>query len=158
VLGYQGGLPFDDGSVQGIFTEHCLEHLTLEECRKVLREFRRILKKGGIARIVVPDGELYANLYLDSKSGKEVHFPNADRMVESRPGGADLKTPMFYLNDIFCNYGHKFTFDAQTLVVLLQEAGFKDMQKEGFMRGRDKKLLIDRIRRKEESLYIEAVA
>ena len=36
-------LPLPDASAEGIFTEHCLEHVTYDECLEVLRDLRRIL-------------------------------------------------------------------------------------------------------------------
>jgi hypothetical protein len=38
------GLPFPDGSMSGVYTEHMLEHLTLEQGRTVAREMRRVLR------------------------------------------------------------------------------------------------------------------
>src|SRR5450432_2927841 len=47
--------PLKDDSLEGIFTEHCLEHISFADCEKNLREFHRMLKPGGNLRIVVPD-------------------------------------------------------------------------------------------------------
>jgi predicted SAM-dependent methyltransferase len=44
VIDVRKGLPLDDCSVNFIYSEHFLEHLTYEEGRKVLEEFRRCLK------------------------------------------------------------------------------------------------------------------
>ena len=46
------GLPFDDDSVDEIFASHILEHLN--ELNFVMEECYRVLKKGGIMRIIVP--------------------------------------------------------------------------------------------------------
>jgi predicted SAM-dependent methyltransferase len=47
IIDIRKGLPLDDGSVNFIYSEHFLEHLTYEEGRKVLEEFQRCLKVGG---------------------------------------------------------------------------------------------------------------
>src|SRR3989338_820436 len=47
------GLPFGDGSLAGIYTEHMLEHITFDRVAPLLSEFKRVLKKNGILRIVV---------------------------------------------------------------------------------------------------------
>jgi hypothetical protein len=39
-------LPFEDNSVDFIFNEHFIEHLTVEESRKSLADFRRGTKTG----------------------------------------------------------------------------------------------------------------
>jgi len=143
------GLPFNNESVEGVFTEHCLEHLSLEKCKKALKEFHRILKKRKILRIVVPDGELYARLYIQSRTERNICFPAPE---------PNFKTSMFYLNRAFREFGHKFTYDAETLSLFLQEAGFSNIQRQSFMRGQDSQLLIDQERKKDESLYMEASA
>ena len=48
----QRGLPFDDESVDEIFTSHFLEHI--KDLNFVMEECYRVLKKEGIMRIVVP--------------------------------------------------------------------------------------------------------
>jgi hypothetical protein len=58
-------LPFPDASVDGLYASHILEHLDMREGRRVLRECRRVLKPGGILRIVVPDLENLCRYYLD---------------------------------------------------------------------------------------------
>ena len=49
------GLPLPSGSVDRVYCSHVLEHLSLEDCRKALRETFRILKPGGVFRAVQPD-------------------------------------------------------------------------------------------------------
>lgn len=58
-------LPFDDNVYDAVYSAHTLEHLPRNEAPRVLAEFRRILKPGGILRIVVPDLELMARTYLE---------------------------------------------------------------------------------------------
>lgn len=49
------GLPFDDASVDGIYSEHFIEHLSQGQGLAFFRECRRVLKPGGIVRIATPD-------------------------------------------------------------------------------------------------------
>src|SRR5882672_9376986 len=42
------GLPFADRTVEGIYSEHFVEHLTQEEGLGFLRECRRVLKPGRV--------------------------------------------------------------------------------------------------------------
>ncbi len=51
-------LPIEDRSVDLLFTAHCLEHIGDRATRNVFREARRILKEGGVFRVVVPDAAL----------------------------------------------------------------------------------------------------
>ena len=70
------GIPLPDHSLLGIFTEHCLEHILLENMDTVLTEFKRLLRPGGTIRIIVPDGELYTKTYVERQDGRtQPSFP-----------------------------------------------------------------------------------
>ncbi len=47
-------LPFDDDSIDVIYSSHVLEHFSKCEAPKFLQRCLRILKIGGIIRVVVP--------------------------------------------------------------------------------------------------------
>ena len=59
-------LPFDDQSIDVAYSSHVLEHLSPHQVPCFMREVRRVLKQGGIFRIVVPDLEQITNQYLHS--------------------------------------------------------------------------------------------
>lgn len=61
-----GGLPFADQSFDAVYHSHVLEHLAPEKGRQLLKECFRVLKPNGVLRIVVPDLERIALLYLDT--------------------------------------------------------------------------------------------
>lgn len=58
------GLPVPEESCQGVYASHVLEHLTLEDFHKAIRNTFRILRAGGIFRLVVPDLEYCAREYI----------------------------------------------------------------------------------------------
>lgn len=58
------GLPFSDNSIDAIFSSCMLEHFTKEQALKHLKECYRILKMGGVCRVVVPDLEDVCKEYL----------------------------------------------------------------------------------------------
>lgn len=145
------GLPFPDNSVGGIFSEHCLEHLSLEDGRALLRECRRVLAPKSVIRIIVPDIELYIRAYSKHLDGAEVAFPN-----EYFTNRSNVSQPVALINELFYGSGHRFIYDFQVLSELLKEAGFGEVQKRSFGTGADEKLLIDSPGRRSESLYVEA--
>jgi predicted SAM-dependent methyltransferase len=57
-------LPFDDCSFQVVYHSQVLEHLSKEEGTLFIRECFRILKPGGVLRVVVPDLENIVREYL----------------------------------------------------------------------------------------------
>ncbi len=72
------GLPFPNERFDGIFTEHCLEHIPFESTDFVLRECFRILNPLGTIRIIVPDGELYLRRYVEFLGGGTESLPYSD--------------------------------------------------------------------------------
>jgi predicted SAM-dependent methyltransferase len=142
------GLPLPDKSVAGIFTEHCIEHISFESFVILAREFRRVLIPGSVTRVIVPDGELYALRYLNG--GPMPYGTNATR--------SGLYTKQMSVNEIFYAHGHKFIYDFETLGAVLDNAGFRGIEKLSFGKGSDPKLILDNQDRAVESLYVEAVS
>jgi len=143
-------IPLPDNSMLGIYTEHCLEHVSFNECQRAISDFHRILKINGVLRIVLPDGGLYLDLYNKSRTEKNVVFPY--------PVFDKEMLPMMYINRVFYEPDHKFLYDYETLSLLLERAGFINIRKTAFREGKDKNLLIDNEHYKVESLYVEADA
>jgi SAM-dependent methyltransferase len=93
------GIPFPDCSYDVVYHSHLLEHLPKENSLKFVKECFRVLKPGGIIRIVVPDFENMVNEYirvlncLDNKSEIEeanyewILLEILDQMVRTRSGG-----------------------------------------------------------------------
>jgi predicted SAM-dependent methyltransferase len=68
------GLPFAEAAFTAVYHSHVLEHLDRAEGRELLYECFRVLRPGGILRVVVPDLEQIAIDYLK-------------RLAEARHGG-----------------------------------------------------------------------
>lgn len=107
--------------------------------------------------MVVPDGELYLNIYQKQKTGdRSEKFPYQDQ--EDFRG---ISSPILSVNRIFYQdrespFGHRFIYDADILGQLLRQCGFDWTKQEEFQRGANPDLLIDTLSRKCESLYFEA--
>jgi len=140
-------IPLGDNSIMGIYSEHCLEHISFDECVAVLKDFNRLLCPGGTLRIVVPDGGLYLDLYQKNKENP-VSFPY--------PDPENTMTPMMHVNRVFREHGHQFAYDYETMERVLKQAGFVRISRNLFGDGRDSRLLIDSPSRMAESLYVEA--
>lgn len=94
------GLPFSDNRFDAIYHSHLLEHLDHNQGQMLIGECFRALKPGGILRIVVPDLEQIARLYLDfhqqAVAGNKVAAANYrwmklelfDQMVRRQSGGS----------------------------------------------------------------------
>ena len=62
------GLPFPDESFDVVYHSHLLEHIPQAAAGVLMSECTRVLKPGGTIRILVPDLEQIARLYLDKLS------------------------------------------------------------------------------------------
>ncbi|MBD3264268.1 MAG: methyltransferase domain-containing protein [Candidatus Omnitrophica bacterium] len=72
-------LPFDSGSVDVVYHSHMLEHLYKDVAAKFLLETKRVLRAGGIHRIVVPDLEKLCRDYLEHISECSINPEELDR-------------------------------------------------------------------------------
>jgi SAM-dependent methyltransferase len=60
------GLPFDAATCDAVYASHVLEHVAVGEAHRFAAEIWRVLKPGGVVRLVVPDLEGIARAYLAS--------------------------------------------------------------------------------------------
>ena len=155
----RSGLPFSDGAVAAIYSEHFFEHLDLEsEARPFLRECLRCLQPGGVLRIVVPDGGAYLRAYNGPWETLAKMRP-LDRTANGwRDGclGTVYQTKMQFMNAIFRQrYEHKYAYDDETLLLVMHEAGFRNVVAQQFGVSLDPKMAPDRKHRRMESLYVE---
>ena len=119
-------LPWNDGAVDCIYTSHTLEHFSRDEGRRFLQECHRVLRAGGVLRVVVPD---LAAIVADYQSGK---LP-ADRFLEELgvlhdiPGSA-VKRKLAPL----IQYPHRCMYDGPTLLSIIGSVGFVAAPKGAF--------------------------
>ena len=151
-------LPFEDGSLEGIFSEHCLEHIFLQNTISLLTEFKRVLAAGGLVRISIPDGELYLNIYAqrhqkEDSANKPDKFPYED--TDKCKG---IYSPIMSVNRIAKDHGHLYLYDYDLLQTILTQVGFVDVTRTNFGQGHNQNMLIDSEHRAIESLYIEAIS
>lgn len=110
-------LPFPDNSVDYIFNEHFLEHLTVEEGIKSIKDFYRVLKPGGVMRIAMPDLESIVSEYLNN------NWKEDNKDFFEKFGLSFIKTRAELININFRWWGHKWLFDWEELERRLKEAG-----------------------------------
>lgn len=109
-------LPFEDGSVDFIFNEHFLEHLSVEQGVFFLKECFRVLKKGGVLRIAMPHIKPVLDRYYNDKWREEEWL--------EKFGYTFIKTKCEVVNVGFRYWGHQWLYDEEELKRRLNEAGF----------------------------------
>lgn len=131
------GLPVNDDSCDALYCSHTLEHLSLADFRKALRNSYRILKPGGIFRCVVPDLETAARSYIKNLDNGDnlasLQFMSSTLLgARERPRG--LKN---LISAFFGNSRHLWMWDSSSLMEELGNAGFRNMRKCSFGDSRD---------------------
>ncbi len=107
-------LKIKNNSVDYIYSANMLEHLYPWKARFFLSECLRILKKGGVVRLVLPDIEYEAKQYLKS-------LPN--------PKSANCFSKLVYATLFAGGYknNHKWMYDKYSLTQILKEIGFSNI-------------------------------
>lgn len=136
-------LPFPPDSVDAIFAEHVLEHLTYAAGTRLVRSCHSVLRPGGVLRLGVPDLERYIHGYLGID-------PVLD---ECRPG---RPTRAVALSEVFYHHGHRAGYDGETLQLICVEAGFASTDRLPFGEGRIG-AMCDSESRRADTVYVEAV-
>ncbi|MFV9631580.1 MAG: class I SAM-dependent methyltransferase [Methanosarcinales archaeon] len=150
-------LPFDNESIDYIYSSHLIEHLNKEVGEKLLQECFRVLKKGGLFRLIIPDLELFANNYIKEITDTQSSMDNTDFLMSERfldQLNMSEKTRIPLIIKIL-HPEHKWMYDQYSLIALLTSCGFNAIRKMSYKEGDcpDIELLDNR---PEESLYLEA--
>lgn len=153
----QDRLPFDDNSVDVIFTSHTLEHILPQRLGHVLDEFLRVLKpasRGGLLRILVPDIARAVRAYQSNDRG----FFEASELTpfdREAPLGGRLMS-WFYSTSAMGN-GHVHCFDEEYLAYWLRRHGFDRVRRTAFGQSSLPELRSDAFdRHPNDSLCMEA--
>ncbi len=118
------GLPLSEGLAAGVYCSHVIEHLPREDVPATLRETLRILRPGGIFRLVIPDLHWRARHYLKAAGTGD---PEAgDRYLDACMLGARIKprTPIGIARHYLGHGVHLWLYDFAGMRALLEAAGF----------------------------------
>lgn len=115
------GLPFADATVDAIYSEHFFEHLDKGEGLAFLRECRRVLRPGGVARLAMPDlDDLVGRYFIDDWRGDADMFKMGYDWVANR---------CEMLNIGMREWGHKWLYNEEELIAVADLAGFVNMRR-----------------------------
>lgn len=136
----RNGIPFPDRSVDAIFHEHLLEHIPKRDGLRLSVECLRVLKPGGVLRIVVPDAGIAIRGYVRDGERYVGPFPTGLMAIES----------------LFYDDRHISMFDSETLLLLLRAAGFCEAEQQEFGKSWLNVETPDTPTRRVGSLYVDA--
>jgi len=183
------GIPYPDNSADAVYHSYMLQHIdrNLESpesdpAQLLLRECHRVLKPGGVLRVVVPDFEVHCRRYVEHLGrcrADETQWSGTDEVVSHLIGmsvrkhaaGSSHQHPVLrrienaLLGDARKRgETHQWEYDQFNLTALLRRAGFSLIEKRDYMTSRIPRwseIGLDRTEDgneyKRPSLYVEAV-
>jgi predicted SAM-dependent methyltransferase len=112
----------NENSADNIYCCDVLEHVPLYDGRKMLRNIYKMLKPGGVLRIVVPSLESRVEQYNKSKDGN-LFMKSLGCVMEDENNNL-LKKVKF----LFGGSRHKWMFDHKSLYSELKNSGFDNIR------------------------------
>ncbi len=138
-------LPFPENTADVIYSSHVMEHFYYDELIALLNNCYKTLKPNGIFSACVPDASIYINAYVNSQEldpQKYCRYSPAFNYFSK----IDLINYIAYMDG-----HHKYMFDSENLVKMLEKVGFSNVQ----LRQFDSK--IDKLERDYQSIYVKAI-
>lgn len=126
-------LKWADNSVDVIFTEHVIEHITFLQAIGFMKEAKRVLKPGGIFRVVAPMVDVFSEAefrepdYLMKRYCQEQMAPYyKDEVAALQSLDLDLTVSILpFLTDFLVRkHGHQFCWSTVLMKKVLEAIGF----------------------------------
>lgn len=147
----RNGLPFEDNSIDAVYHSHVFEHIDRSIAPSFSKEILRVLKPGGIHRIVVPDMEYLGKAYVNhltqieenpSLLGNHEDYISQiiEQMVRKEAYGTS-RQPLLrkWVENVILGDArkrgetHQWMYDTFTLSFLLTQVGFKEIRKVSYL-------------------------
>ncbi len=128
-----GPWPFAPGSVSHVYGDNMIEHVPLDGARALLRHAIEALQPGGRIRLVTPDVERCAEVYLErgdlARAQLDAH----------RGAGTRVEHLVDILRGVFIEYDHYrgYAWDFESLAAELDAAGFVSVERCELQRSAD---------------------
>jgi SAM-dependent methyltransferase len=136
-------LPLKENTVSVIYGAHVLEHLYLADAQRLLGECLRVLRPGGVIRMVVPDLRSMAATYLKNKNGESPSASEkiaaADKLNENlgfRSPAPPTGNPLFKFYYLWKDFHHhKWMYDSDSLIRYMENAGFTAVSEKAYLQS-----------------------
>ena len=115
--------PFKDNSLDYIYSEHMIEHISYKDGLLMLKECYRILKPNGIIRITTPDLFILIDILKNdqNKYNDYINWSHDENNLVD-------KNSIEVFNNFFQSWGHKFIYSKDFMKSNLDKIGFKNLE------------------------------
>jgi predicted SAM-dependent methyltransferase len=123
------GLPnVKEDSCSGVYCSHVLEHLPYLDASTALTNSYKILKSGGIFRIVVPDLEVTVQKYINGL--KNADYKASYTFIKDTGLGKEMRirNVFEFIKAAMGNSSHLWMWDRISLQQALKQAGFSSIR------------------------------
>lgn len=131
------GLPIPDGSADLVYASHGLEHLSYSDFWVALRNTHRMLRGGGLFRLIVPDLETRSLRYLEMLKQGEVEANSWFMRVSSIGAESRPRGPLAMLRSALGSGHHLWMWDEVSMAAALRKTSFVDIRRCQFNDGED---------------------
>jgi predicted SAM-dependent methyltransferase len=118
--------PFDNDAFSFVFSEHMIEHISLTQGVFMLKECYRVLKPGGVLRVVTPNIRFLLELFSSNKTAIQQKYISSYKKFYD---GFDMVNEVMVINTFLKEWGHQFVYDEDTLFFILKQAGFNEISR-----------------------------
>lgn len=144
VAGTIDAILLPDGVCDVIFCSHVFEHIPHSRLECVLRELWRVMREGGVLRILTPDLRKIATAYANRDANFFEQALGEDENIRTDLGlggmfmnfivspGQDTALFNRTLDSFIAGYAHVYSYDFDMLHLLLTRAGFGDVDQKDF--------------------------
>lgn len=120
-------IPYKDGTIGGIYSEHALEHVPFKRAEKALKEWCRVLQPGAELELYMPDFEICCQKYIEAPL-EDSHFLNTRAWfkftiygIQESQGGEPDEAQI-----------HQCGFSKEEIHIVVERCGFKVISVENY--------------------------
>jgi predicted SAM-dependent methyltransferase len=107
-------------SVDYVYSEHFIEHVTFDQAAYIIKECHRVLRKGGVLRISTPDLDRLVEKYQNDWKNQLWLGHDDYQFIETRG---------MMINHSFRGWGHQYLFNEEDLRRLMEKVGFTNVKR-----------------------------
>jgi predicted SAM-dependent methyltransferase len=118
--------PFGDKTFQYVYTEHMIEHVPYQKGVCILQECYRVMREGGVIRVITPDLAAIVGLYRSELCADQQEYLLwlCQTFAQECPSNS-----VSAINAMFRQWGHQFIYDEETLTESMRAAGFRSLKR-----------------------------